>query len=279
MGAHLTTRGDHTLNVRMLRFRGAVDREEPAMLALDLVSRGRHLDAAAVAEAALEKAPTDGELIFALGRARLGAGDLELAQDALLRAARLERDWDEPYAWLARALDRSGRRRKAAEIAERAVDLGCEDPDVAMLARLAHTHRTLSARLETFRRAPELEEPSLLALAFLDVDRVEDAREVVTSALLADPGDDDLVALAVRCAPPPTEVVADEIGATLSSIEAAPRDTLVGEPAPRLHAPTRRSGWLPRLDTRRAAAATARVPFAARRDPTVRFLLGHGLSR
>lgn len=280
MGAHLTTRGDHTLNVRMLRFRGAVDREEPAMLALDLVARGRPLDAVVVAEAALEQSPDDGELLFALGRARLGLGELELAQDALTRAARIERDWDEPYAWLARALDRRDRRRKAAEIAERAEELGCDDPDVAMLARLARTHRTLSARLEAFRRTPDLEEPALLTLAFLEADRIDDAREVVTSALAREPGDEDLLALAERCAPPPTVQVAEALSATLSSIDEAPRDTLVGEPAPRVHAPKRRTGWLPRLDARRpAAAAASRVPFGARRDPTVRFLLGKGLSR
>lgn len=272
MGAHLTTRGDHTLNVRVLRFRGAADREEPAMLGLDLVSRGRHDDAVAVLEAALAKSPDDGEILFALGRARFGQGELELAQEALTKSARLEREWDEPYAWLARTLDRRDRRRKACEIAERAIELGSDEPDVRFLAQLAARHRTLSARLETFRRTPDLEEPSLLALAFLELDRIDDAREVVTTALLHEPGDEDLQALAGRCAPPPTEIVAEETAATLAAIEETFRDTVVGEPAPRLH--RKRSGWLPRVDAR---PRTSSVPFALRRDPTVRFLVGKPL--
>ena len=55
----LTSRGDHTLNVRMLWFRGRVEREEPAMLALDLLSQDRADDALDVATAALSGSPRD----------------------------------------------------------------------------------------------------------------------------------------------------------------------------------------------------------------------------
>ncbi len=121
MSAHTTTRGDHTLNLRVLRFRRAPDREEPVMLALDLCARQRFEDAIDVAEAALDRAPDDAELLLPLGRAYYEDGQHERAQAVLVAAAKAEPCWAEPFAWLARVLDARGRTDKATELAVRAV--------------------------------------------------------------------------------------------------------------------------------------------------------------
>lgn len=351
-----TSRGDHTLNVRMLWFRGRVEREEPAMLALDLLSQDRADDALDVASSALAGSPRDPELLLACGRAHLMRGELHAAREACIEAAREGKDWAEAFAWLARVLVREGRSTKAAEVAERAVMLGASDPDLALIEGPRRAMRLLSERTKRFLRDPNCDEPALLSLALEEAGEKAEALKVIDRGLTLDADDPDLVAiqrrltgeleeLAATCidvpaiAPERTEDEKEEAffaslgirekklekhmlepsvivtgerslgspsGAGRRGPEQAPTqlvgsDTLVGEPAPKLHArtapfslsrPKKRSGWLPDVSASRTARAQARsederlpgmppatvrtAPIArvARRDPTIRFWLG-----
>ena len=70
-----TTRDpNHALNVRVLRFRHSPHREDPALLAQELLELGRHEDALELLEMALAREPGDADLELLRGRALLGAG-------------------------------------------------------------------------------------------------------------------------------------------------------------------------------------------------------------
>lgn len=335
-----TSRGDHTLNVRMLWFRGRVEREEPAMLALDLLSQERADDALDVALAALERSPRDPELLLVAARAHLMRGEILVARDVCIEAAREGKDWAEAFAWLARILTREGRSTKAAEVAERAVLLGATDRDLAIIEGPRRAARLLTERTRAFLLNPDRDEPALLSLALEAAGRVNEALTVIELGLRRDPGDEDLMTLTRRL----RGVVEDTSSTSIDLQAVAPElddeareaaffaslgikekpvmrdepsvivsDTMVGEPAPRLHAdiaipvmpqqksstlpllltqrsaksaPQKRSGWLPKLGERQvktderlpgmppATVRTAPIARVARRDPTVRFWLG-----
>lgn len=335
-----TSRGDHTLNVRMLWFRGRVEREEPAMLALDLLSQERADDALDVALAALERSPRDPELLLVAARAHLMRGEILVARDVCIEAAREGKDWAEAFAWLARILTREGRSSKAAEVAERAVLLGATDRDLAIIEGPRRAARLLTQRTRAFLSNPDRDEPALLSLALEAAGRVNEALTVIELGLRRDPGDEDLLTITRRL-----RGVVEDTGSTSIDLEAlSPElddeareaaffaslgikekpvmrdepsvivsDTMVGEPAPRVHAaeiaipvvpresksstlpllltqrssaPKKRSGWLPKLGERQvkiderlpgmppATVRTAPIARVARRDPTVRFWLG-----
>lgn len=323
---HVASRGDHTLNVRMLWFRGRIEREEPTMLALDLLGRGRLDDALDVVMTALEASPRDAELLLVAGRVHLARGETERARDRFIAAARLTKSWAEPFAWLARLLSGEGRKEKAAEVAERAVRLGCEDDDIRILDQPRRALRLLDARIRAYLSDPERDDPALLVLSLESAGRIDDALTVLDRALEREPDDEDLGTLRARLRgldPNATSVDlrAEELDeeareeAFFRSLGISTKpvvgphepsvivsDTLLGEPAPRLHksdpAPTRadatdaiplvqvaaargRSGWLPKVGLRKDAGpatppTTVRVaPMAnvARRDPTIRFWL------
>jgi tetratricopeptide (TPR) repeat protein len=325
----LTSRGDHTLNVRMLWFRGRVEREEPAMLALDLLSQDRADDALDVATSALAGSPRDPELLLACGRAHLMRGEIDAAREACIEAAREGKDWAEAFAWLARVLVREGRGTKAAEVAERAVLLGARDADLALIEGPRRGMRLLNERTKRYLKNPNSDEPALLSLALEEAGKKADALTVIEQGLTLDAGDPDLVSiqrrltgeleeLAATCIDVPAiepELDEDEkeaaffasLGIREKKLEkhmhepsVIVSDTLVGEPAPKLHARTapfplttpKRSGWLPNVAAAKTARAeakakderlpgmppatvrTAPIARVARRDPTVRFWLG-----
>lgn len=307
---HQTSRGDHTLNVRMLWFRGRVEREEPAMLALDLLSQDRADDALDVAITALEKTPRDAELLLCCARAHLMRGSIAFARDAAIAAAREGKDWAEAFAWLARILVREGRGAKAAEVAERAVLLGASDPDLASIEGPRRGARLLRERTRRYLSSPERDEPTLLAMALEKAGEKAKALEVIEKGLEGDPGDPDLISVRCRLTGELEEIAATTFGMPAIEIEltdeereeaffaslgikSAPvmkdepsvivSDTLVGEPAPKVHArseiaipmvasatvpfpltrvaPTagKRSGWLPRIGERHAEKAAAKA--------------------
>lgn len=193
-----TSRGDHTLNVRMLWFRGRIEREDPSMLALDLLSQERADDALDVALTALEKTPRDPELLLVAARAYLMRGEILLARDTCIEAAREGKDWAEAFAWLARILVREGRGTKAAEVAERAVLLGATDRDLAVIEGPRRAARLLTQRKNAYLSNPDRDEPALLSLALEAADRQSEALRVIEAGLLRDPGDEDLLIIARR---------------------------------------------------------------------------------
>jgi tetratricopeptide (TPR) repeat protein len=254
---------EHALNVRLLWFRSAVEREEPAMLALDLLGRGRLDDALGVAMQALAESPRDAELLLVAGRVHLTRGETERARGRFIAAARLSKDWAEPFAWLARLLSGEGRPEKAAEVAERAVLLGCTDEDIRTLDVPRRAARVLEARRRSYLADPDRDDPALLVLALEAAGRLEPALEVLDRALEREPDDEDLGLLRERlCGIEPGRTSVDVRAAEdalddeareeafFRSLGIAPRplfdpnepsvivsDTLLGELAPRLDEP------------------------------------------
>ena len=116
---------NHALNVRVLRFRHSPHREDPSLLAHELLERGRHEDALELLEMALSREPGDADLELLRGRALIGAGDLPSAKETLIRAARAAPGWAAPLTWLSRALSiGEGSSARAGAIARRARTLG-----------------------------------------------------------------------------------------------------------------------------------------------------------
>lgn len=273
MSAHTTTRGDHTLNLRVLRFRRAPDREEPVMLALDLCARHRFDDAIDVAEAALDRYPDDAELLLPLGRAYYEEGQHERAQAVLVAAAKADPTWAEPYVWLSKVLDARGRPDKATELAVRAVELGATDADLRARATAVSRNRALEARLARWRDDELCEDGTLLALSLLDAGRDDDAREVIGAALAEDPADEDVRALAVRAGvevpvlatwPQDVPVEVDAPQAVVTAPEPSVIiDATIAEPAAPAPAPAVAFQAAPEL----VAAAIAEAP--ARTDDTL----------
>lgn len=258
---HVTSRGDHTLNVRMLWFRGRIEREEPAMLALDLLSRERLDDALDVVMTALETSPRDPELVLVAGRVHLARGETERARDRFIAAARLEKTWAEPFAWLARLLSGEGRRDKAAEVAERAVLLGSDDDDIRILDQPRRAQRLLGARVKAYLTQPDRDDAALLVLSLESAGRIEEALTVLDRALALEPDDEDLDAIRARLRgvdPNATSIdvraedceedeeareeaffrslgIATKSPVKMDEPSVIVSDTLLGEPAPRFH--------------------------------------------
>jgi tetratricopeptide (TPR) repeat protein len=191
-GAH-----DHQLDVRLLRFRNRPDREDPAMLALELVTAGRTHDAIEVVDAALVADPDDVDLLLGCGLAALRAHQLAFAQLVLTRAARQAPTWSEPLSALAKVLAMRDRPAKAVDVARRALSLGADDAALAAMVEVDDRRRALDARLAAFRADPDATDPALLAHALLEDARELDALEVAELALARD-DDADLHVVAAR---------------------------------------------------------------------------------
>lgn len=201
MGTHQTTFGDalggHPLDVRVLRFRNRPEREDPAMLALELASAGRTHDAIEVVDAALIADPDDVDLLLGCGVAAMRADQLAFAQLVLTRAARQAPTWGEPLRCLAKVLARRGRQDKAIEVARRAIDVGADDAELTEMVRRDDRRRALDAQLMRFREDPDAVEPSLLAQELLAEERALDALEVAERGLARD-DDADLHVITAR---------------------------------------------------------------------------------
>ncbi len=134
---------DDNLKGRLARYRGGA---EGLALARDLLDAGQAADALDVATRASSAAPDDPELAVVAGRARLASGDLLGAEATLLRALRKTPRHEGALRWLAEALMARGDHKRAAQVAERAVQVS---PDDAALAELLDAARSGRSRPRT----------------------------------------------------------------------------------------------------------------------------------
>ena len=199
MSAHSSNgfRSNGQLDVRLLFFRHRPGREEPVMLAQDLLSRGRLEDALAVLDAALEREPDDVELIQTGGELFFALGEVLRAQRLFVRAARMAPEWVAPWTRLAELLIQREKFERAALSASRAVEAAPHDPQAKAIRRRALRFRDLFARLEAYREDPEGDDPSLLARELLAMGRPTEASEVLDRA---DPDDPDVCLLQAELA-------------------------------------------------------------------------------
>ena len=194
----MTVQGDRGLDVRMLWFWNRPDREEPVMLARDLLDSGRVDEALTVTEVAMAREPGDVDVLLVRACALVARGDLPRAQRLLVRAAAMEPGWAEPWVRLAEILRRRGDEERAIAVLERARAIDPEHPEADRLLRSMKSRRDLDARLARFRRDPLREEPCMLTRALLDAGRLDEAQSVIDRALADDPDDVDALALAAR---------------------------------------------------------------------------------
>ncbi len=184
----------HALNVRVLRFRHSPHREDPTLLAQELLDAGRNADALELLETALAREPGDADLELLRGRALLGTGDVSRAKETLIRAAKAAPGWAAPFTWLTRALSIGGDTSRAGAIASRAKSLGADDTQVVRLANGYETRERLDMRLARYEESPENEEPVMLARELALGGREADASRVLRSALERDGDDPDTLA-------------------------------------------------------------------------------------
>lgn len=196
----MNVQGDdlHRLDIRMLRFWNRPHREEPAMLAQALLSSGRVDEALGVTEAALLQDPDDADLLLVRGRAWFLRGDLEKAQRLLVRAAKREPGWAEPWHRLGEVLVARRRWEHAIEVLDRARSLGARDAGLDLLRREATRIHGLETRLARFLDDPGSEDAALLAQELLSHDRIDEALDVIEAALADDPDDVDAHVLHAR---------------------------------------------------------------------------------
>ncbi|MFO0682856.1 MAG: tetratricopeptide repeat protein [Sandaracinus sp.] len=190
---------DHALNVRMLRYRHRPEREEPALLARELLARGRAADVVELTELALARDPGDVDLELVRAQALLMLGETQRAEESLIQVARAAPQWAAPLSALTRLLQSRGDQARALRLARRARTLGADDTMVGRLAAEDEESAKLDARLARFRTDANAEEPVLLSRALESAGRTADAGLVLRIALGRDPEDADvLAALAQR---------------------------------------------------------------------------------
>jgi Flp pilus assembly protein TadD len=189
-----TSGGAEHLDVRLLRFRNRPDREEPALLALELIAAGRTHDALEVVDLALRRDPEDVDVLLGCGIAAARSGQLAFAQWVLTRAAKAAPDWVEPRRWLARVLVMRGKHARAVDVARCALAAGDDAADIAEMVRRDDRRRALDARIEAFRRDRDVEEPALLAADLLADERAADALAVARLGLASEEDPDLRVA-------------------------------------------------------------------------------------
>jgi hypothetical protein len=191
---HLTAgRRFHQLNLRVLRFHAGTDREEPVMLARDLLAANLASDALDVIDAAIDRDPEDADLVLTLGITLLVSDELEWAKRVLTKAVLADPEWAEPWRWLGDALLRGADFERAGRVLARARALGNEDPAVGTLLALARRTEALLARVERFLANEGFEEPSLFARELIAAERLGEAKMVLDAALAADEEDPDLL--------------------------------------------------------------------------------------
>jgi len=195
MGAQLDGgyRSSHQLNVRVLRFRVHPDREEPVLLAQDLIACGRADDAVGITDAALREDPADADLLLAHGLSWLGCDELGRAQRALMSAVRAAPGWAEPWRRLAELLILRRSYGRAADVVERGLAAAGDDAELCVIGREASRLHGLTERLGRFRRAPDTEDAALLAQHLLSLGRPDEAVEVTGRALECDSDDEDVL--------------------------------------------------------------------------------------
>lgn len=201
MSAHQTTdtrARHHELNVRMLRFRHRPEREEPALLARELLQLGRHADALELTEIALKHDPGDADLELVRAQALLAAGDAYRGEEGLIRVAKAAPQWAAPLSALTRLLSSRGDEARALRIAAKARTLGADDTMVGRLAAQDETTRRLDARIARFRSDAASEEPVMLARTLELAGRTGDALAVLREALARDADDADTLAALAR---------------------------------------------------------------------------------
>ncbi len=201
MSAHQTTDAyarQHELNVRMLRFRRMPEREEPALLARELLQVGRYADALELTEAALQHDPGDPDLELVRAQALLAAGETRRGEESLIRAAKAAPQWAAPLSALTRLLSGRGDETRALRVAHRARTLGADDTMVGRLAEKEETTRRLDARLAHFRASATAEEPVMLARSLELAGRKDQSVAVLREALTREPDDADALAALAR---------------------------------------------------------------------------------
>lgn len=199
MSAHQTTDSrNHELNVRMLRYRHRPEREEPALLARELLQRGRHADALELTELALTREPDDADLELVRAQALLAAGDTQRGEESLIRVAKAAPQWAAPLSALTRVLSGRGDQARALRLAHRARTLGADDTMVGRLAEREESTRKLDTRVARFRADDGSEEPVMLARALELAGRQADALSVLRVALERDREDADTLAALAR---------------------------------------------------------------------------------
>ena len=176
-------RDAHALDLRVLRYRNRPGTDEPALLALELVSAGRTHDALDVVDDALLHDPDDLDVLLGCALAAVRTERLAFAQLVLTRAAQRAPEWTEALTLLAQVLTLRGCQERAIEVARRAVASGATDGAVRALVRVEDWRLALDTRLAALRADPLREEPALLAHEFLAVDRAKDALAVIELGL------------------------------------------------------------------------------------------------
>ena len=184
------------LDVRVLRFRTDPRRDEPAMLAQQLLSTGRTGEALELTGRALEQEPADVDLLLMHGVGLTMAGELETAQLAFMRAAKIASEWAEPWAHLAETLMARGKPERALQVAERGLEIDPRHRRLEVTERAAR----LEVRALRFLERPSVDEPAMLAQELLASGRSEAAFEVTRHALLDDIDDEDLLVTHARAA-------------------------------------------------------------------------------
>lgn len=193
-----TPSGDnrYRLDLRVLRFRSDPRKDEPSLLAQELIGKGRFDEALELTAAALEDDPTDTDLLLAHGVALAKAGELATAQLALTRAAKTDPAWLEPWRHLAEVLWQRGKHARALQVARRGLEV---DPSDAALARIRKS-ASLELRARAYALQPNHEDPAMLAQELMADGRADLAFEVTRTALLEELDDEDLLVIHAKAA-------------------------------------------------------------------------------
>ena len=187
-----------TLDVRVLRFQNQPSSEEPAMLTRDLLLAGRWDDARVVFEAAIERDPTDADLLQTGGELFMERGDFVWAKRLLVLAAKRSEGWASPWLALARVLLATRDFERAEAVLERCWELAPDAPETWALDERLSTESSLERRMRAFLANPSFDDPAMLANALIAAGREEAALHVLNRGLEAVPEDVDALFVRAR---------------------------------------------------------------------------------
>lgn len=190
----------HRLNLRVLLYRTDPGRDDPAMLAQELISTGRHLEAVELTARSLDEDPRDADLLLTHGVALARAGQLEFAQLALMNAAKAAPDWAEPWRHLAEVLLSRSKPEQALQVADRALALDPDGEGQNDVVNAVRRAAELELRVRGYLSEAANEEPTMLAQELLAAERADLAFEVTRTALLDELDDEDLLVTHARAA-------------------------------------------------------------------------------
>lgn len=185
----------HALTVRMLRHKQSEAQEDAALLADALRQEGRQQDAREVCITALQRDPSDVDLLVQGALIATELGQTLDAKTMLVQAAQLAPNWGVPFYLLAEHLLEASDQERAWMAIRRARSLteagAPYSEEIESIYQKLRSDMSLTIRLAKYLSGVSQEDAAMLANALVSAGREEEALKALNHGLKLDPSDAD----------------------------------------------------------------------------------------